>query len=901
MSRTKIVISVTFWLTLFFAGSSAVFLAGIYLYLTPKLPDVETLKETKFQIPLRIYTRDEKLIGEFGEKRRSPVSFDEIPENYTHAILSAEDDRFYSHGGVDIKGLLRAASQILQTGEIQGGGSTITMQVARNFFLTREQVFTRKFNEILLALQIERELTKEEILTLYVNKIYLGNRAYGIQAAAQVYYGKNIDELSLAQIAMIAGLPKAPSAFNPIVNPKRALIRRNWILGRMLELKYISQPEYNVALAEPVTAKNHGAVVDLYAPYVAEMARKEIINRFGLSAYTDGYRAYLSVDSTLQASAQTAVVNGLEEYDKRHGYRGPEATLETTAVSEKALPKFITAIDEPVISELIINKPETGDDKTLVSDQTQILNSEPSTGDLTDLAENVKTDIEEELFDTLVADYNKEQWLEFLKNIPTYAGRIPGAVTRVSDAGIHVLLDSDDEIFVPAENGLEKIRTYLSENSRTAPHKSPRDFINPGDVVRVFETENDWRFSQIPEAQGALVALDPKDGGIRALVGGYDFNQSHFNRAVQATRQPGSNFKPFIYTAALENGFTPATIVNDAPIVFDDASLESTWRPENSSGKFYGPTRLRVALYNSRNLVSIRILQSMGINTTIKNLERFGFDGDNLPRDLSLALGSHALTPMQIATGYSSFANGGYKVSPYLIDKIEDSDENSIYLSHPETVCNDICQREKEIAELTALAEQELEIINEATLGFEAFETETMSLEDEVYESELEPTPQAKRIMSKQVNFLINSMLRDVVKRGTGRKALTLKRDDLAGKTGTTNGPTDAWFSGYNSQLVATTWVGFDQNQLLGVREFGGSAALPIWIEFMETALNGVPEDNVRQPNGIVSVKINPETGGRARQDDPDAIFEVFRAESAPQPIIGDQDDKVADSIEELF
>ncbi|GAA6166872.1 penicillin-binding protein 1A [Sessilibacter corallicola] len=896
MSRTKIVISVTFWLTLFFAGSSAVFLAGIYLYLTPKLPDVETLKETKFQIPLRIYTRDEKLIGEFGEKRRSPVSFDEIPENYTHAILSAEDDRFYSHGGVDIKGLLRAASQILQTGEIQGGGSTITMQVARNFFLTREQVFTRKFNEILLALQIERELTKEEILTLYVNKIYLGNRAYGIQAAAQVYYGKNIDELSLAQIAMIAGLPKAPSAFNPIVNPKRALIRRNWILGRMLELKYISQPEYDLALAEPVTAKNHGAVVDLYAPYVAEMARKEIINRFGLSAYTDGYRAYLSVDSTLQASAQTAVVNGLEEYDKRHGYRGPEATLETTAVTEQALPKFIVAIDEPAVGELELN-----DDKTLVSDQTQILNSQTPIGDLTDLAENVKTDIEEELFDTLVADYNKEQWLEFLKNIPTYAGRIPGAVTRVSDAGIHVLLDSDDEIFVPVENGLEKIRTYLSENSRTAPHKSPRDFINPGDVVRVFETENDWHFGQIPEAQGALVALDPKDGGIRALVGGYDFNQSHFNRAVQATRQPGSNFKPFIYTTALENGFTPATIVNDAPIVFDDASLESTWRPENSSGKFYGPTRLRVALYNSRNLVSIRVLQSMGINTTIENLERFGFEGDNLPRDLSLALGSHALTPMQIATGYSSFANGGYKVSPYLIDKIEDSDENSIYLSRPETVCDDICQREKEIAELTALAEQELEIINEASLGFEAFETETMNLEDDVYESELEPTPQAKRIMSKQVNFLINSMLRDVVKRGTGRKALTLKRDDLAGKTGTTNGPTDAWFSGYNSQLVATTWVGFDQNQLLGVREFGGSAALPIWIEFMETALNGVPEDNVRQPNGIVSVKINPETGGRARQDDPDAIFEVFRAENAPQPIIGNQDDKVADSIEELF
>lgn len=895
MSRTKIVISVTFWLTLFFTGSSAVFLAGIYLYLTPKLPDVETLKETKFQIPLRIYTRDEKLIGEFGEKRRSPVSFDEIPEIYTHAILSAEDDRFYSHGGVDIKGLLRAASQILQTGEIQGGGSTITMQVARNFFLTREQVFTRKFNEILLALQIERELSKEEILTLYVNKIYLGNRAYGIQAAAQVYYGKSIDELSLAQIAMIAGLPKAPSAYNPIVNPSRALIRRNWILGRMLELDHISQSEYDVALAEAVTAKNHGAVVDLYAPYVAEMARKEIINRFGLSAYTDGYSAYLSVNSTLQAKAQEAVVIGLEQYDQRHGYRGPEATFETLAITEQALPKNSLPTDEIIVEENLSTKE--------IDLESIAIGAEES--ELPDLSED--TPVTQILFDTLVADYDRQQWLEQLKNIPAYAGRHAGAIIKVSDAGIHVLLTGGEEIFVPVENGLENIRNYLSENSRTATHKSPLDFLNPGDVVRIFQKDDDnkhWHFGQIPEVQGSLVALDPKDGGIRALVGGYDFNQSHFNRVVQATRQPGSNFKPFIYTTALENGFTPATVVNDAPIVFDDASLESTWRPENSSGKFYGPTRLRVALYNSRNLVSIRVLQAMGISTTIQNLERFGFDSSSLPRDLSLALGSHALTPMQIATGYAAFANGGYKVDPYLIDNIQDSDGNIIYHPRPATVCNETCQRDKEFAELTALVEQELEIIN-GTPGIDPFEDPTdiapMDEVDDVYAAESEPLPEAQRIMSEQVNFLINSMLRDVVNRGTGRKALQLKRGDLAGKTGTTNGPTDAWFSGYNSQLVATTWVGFDQNQLLGVREFGGSAALPIWIEFMKTALKDVPEDTIQQPNGIVSVKINPETGSSARQDDPDAIFEVFRTKNAPQPITGNQDEKVADSIEELF
>ncbi|GAB2198601.1 penicillin-binding protein 1A [Sessilibacter sp. MAH4] len=870
---------------LFFAGSSTAFLAGIYLYLTPNLPDVETLKETKFQIPLRIYTRDEKLIGEFGEKRRSPIRFEEIPENFAHAILSAEDDRFYSHSGVDIKGLLRAVSQILQTGEIQGGGSTITMQVARNFFLTREQVFTRKFNEILLALQIERELSKEEILTLYVNKIYLGNRAYGIQAAAQVYYGKNIDELSLAQTAMIAGLPKAPSAYNPIVNPTRALIRRNWILGRMKELGYIDELTYQTAFAEPVTAKNHGAVVDLNAPYIAEMARKEMIDRFGLSAYTDGYKAYLTVDSKLQQAAQNSLINGLEDYDQRHGFRGKEATLSTSEIKEVNLPIIAINSDE---SSSLENTQES-------TEQNSLLNTELN-------SENLDQP-QEETIATRVAVFDQQSWQEQLSNIPTFAKRAPAAVTKVSDAGIHALLSDGSEIFVSKENGLENIRGYLSENGTTARYKSPRDFLQPGDVIRVFKNSESWHFSQIPEAQAALVALDPKNGAIRALVGGYDFNQSHFNRVTQAQRQPGSNFKPFIYTTALEHGFTPATLVNDAPIVFDDAGLESSWRPENSSGKFYGPTRLREALYNSRNLVSIRVLREVGINTTIDNLGRFGFDTSSLPKDLSLALGSNALTPLQVATGYASFANGGYKIEPYLLDAIEDSNGFIIEFATPPTVCNESCLQERELQELTALAEQEFAaLVEQNPIRTRQDQTLAERLHYAYRTTERPTTPVAPRIMSEQVNYLINSMLRDVIRKGTGTKAQVLKRSDLAGKTGTTNGPTDAWFSGFNSNLVATTWLGFDQNQLLGVREFGGSAALPIWIDFMKIALDGVPEDNIRQPDGIVSIKIDPETGKRAAPGDPDAIFEIFRAENVPE--ISDNQDgnsKDVDTIEELF
>ncbi|MEL7399559.1 MAG: transglycosylase domain-containing protein, partial [Pseudomonadota bacterium] len=549
---------------------------------------------------MRVFSSDSQLIGEFGEKRRQPITFEETPTDFVNALLAAEDDGFYRHSGVDITGLLRAASQLVSSGGIQSGGSTITMQVARNFFLTRKQTFTRKFNEILLALQIENELSKQEILELYVNKIYLGNRAYGIEAASQVYYGKSINELELPQLAMIAGLPKAPSAFNPIINPERAIIRRNWILGRMLSLDMISVEQHNEAIRSPVSASYHGTNLALNAPYVSEMARQKSLELLGEAAYTDGYSVFTSVDSRLQATAQQAVISGLLNYDQRHGYRGPEAQLTYTS----------TDADSPL---------------------------------------------------------PLEEWQESLKQYPTLGNLRAAAIIHIDESAARALLINGEQISLSWETGFEHSRPYIDENKRGPAPKAISDFLNIGDIIRVTQnSEGHWQLSQIPMAQAALVAIDPNNGRIRSLVGGFDFKQSHFNRATQAERQPGSNFKPFIYTAALEHGLTPASIINDAPIVFNDNSLEDTWRPENASGKFFGPTRLRQALYKSRNLVSIRVLRTTGINNTIDSLDRFGFDTQKLPKDLSLSLGSHALTPLEVASAYTPFANGGFKVDPYL-------------------------------------------------------------------------------------------------------------------------------------------------------------------------------------------------------------------------------------------
>ncbi|WP_370583971.1 penicillin-binding protein 1A [Motiliproteus sp. SC1-56] len=780
--------------------------AGGYFYLKPGLPDVERLRDIQLQTPLRIYSQDAKLIAEFGEKRRTPIDYEQIPERFIQAILAAEDSRFFDHPGVDIKGLARAAFQLVSTGRIQTGGSTITMQVAKNYFLTRERTFVRKFSEILLALQIEQELTKEEILELYVNKIYLGNRAYGIQAAANVYYGRDIDELTLAELAMIAGLPKAPSAFNPLANPERALERRNWILSRMRDLGFIEEEAFEVALQAPVSAEYYGSDIELSAPYAAEMVRAELQQQYGDRIYTDGFRAYTTLDSTQQAAANQALVDGLLAYERRHGYRGPEKQL-----------------------------PDPAD---------------------------------------------REALLAALAETPNYGSLVPAVVLAVEEQQAQLLLAGGSEALLAWE-GMSWARPYIDQNRRGPEPKTAADILAPGDLVRVRLTEEGMQLNQVPTVQGALTALSPRDGAIRALVGGFNFAHSKFNRVTQGTRQPGSNFKPFIYSAALANGFTPATLINDAPVVFEDSQLESQWRPENYSRKFYGPTRLREALYKSRNLVSIRILRRIGIRPALGFVEQFGFDPARLPANLSLALGSADVTPLELATGYATFANQGFKVDPYLIARVEDVDGSVLYQAEPATVC-DGCRRVPVETTMAAASEATVSLAEsgEATEGDAGAETDAEASAS----GELVTTlPLAPRIVDPQTVYLINNIMQDVIKRGTGRKAKQLGRSDLAGKTGTTNDQKDAWFSGFNQNLVASVWVGFDQPKSLGRREFGSTAALPIWIDFMEKALAETPETPLIPPEGIVSVRIDPKTGLLAAPGQDDAIFEVFREGEVPE------------------
>lgn len=806
MPSIKFIFRATFWLLLAGFSATLVAAAGLYLYLSPKLPEVESLREVKLQTPLRVYSSDNKLIGEFGEQRRTPLKYDQIPPLYIKALLAAEDDEFFEHHGVSLKGMLRAASQILKSGAIQSGGSTLTQQLARDFFLSRRQVFSRKFNEILLSIEIERKFTKEEILELFNNKMFFGNRAYGLQAAAQIYYGRDIDQLSVAQYAMIVGVLKAPSAYNPLANPRRAMIRRDWILGRMHKLEYIDQATYQAALSEPNTASYHGTSVDISAPYVAEMARQEALERFGEAAYTQGYKVYTSVDSHLQSAAQAALIKGLMAYDQRHGYRGPE--------------KHLAASQSPEL----------------------------------------------------------EDWQDQLQAIPTLGGMQPAAVIAVQARAIKVLLGNGEMAEISWEQGLANQRPYRTEDVRGAVYQNATEFLKVGDVIRVERDDDDnLHFSQVPSVQSALVALDPSDGAIRSLVGGFDFKQSHFNRVLQGARQPGSSFKPLLYTAALENGFTPASIIIDAPLVIENTGTGIPWRPENDDGKFVGPMRLRQALYRSRNLVSIRLLQAVGMQTALDSFERFGLNKRDFPRDLTLALGTHALSPLQMATAYASFANGGYKVTPYLVTRIEDSSGTIVHQANPQKVCRS-CTQPDQLA---------LDLAGEP--GHESRPTI--------------PTNVAPRIIDERVAYLMDSMLRDVVEKGTGRQAKQrLNRGDLAGKTGTTNGPRDTWFAGYNPKMVATVWVGFDQNTLLGKREFGSSAALPIWIDFMAAALKDVPEQLRRQPEGIVTVRINQDTGKPAQPGDPDAIFEVFRAEDTGRTAVNPREENEQITLpDELF
>lgn len=776
----------------FAAATAAVLvLAVAYFYLAPELPSVDSLRQVQLQVPLRVYSNNGLLMAEYGEKRRSPITYSETPPQVVHAFLAAEDDRFFSHPGVDYQGLIRAAVHLVRTGDKGQGGSTITMQVARNFFLSSEKTYIRKLNEIFLALKIERELSKQEILELYLNKIYLGNRAYGVKAASQVYYGRPLSELTLAQTAMIAGLPKAPSRYNPIANPTRALARRNYVLGRMRELDYINQEDYEQALAEPVSARFHGQMVEVHAPYVAEMARAAMVERYGPEAYTEGYRVFTTVDEQLQQAANQALRAGLLDYDRRHGYRGPERQVEL-----------------------------------------------------------------EEYSDTEARD-------RLLEEIGSVGGLRPALVLSVEDRQAVAYVGDGRQVTLAWE-ALEWARAHIDENRRGPKPEKAADVLKPGDVIRVMQDgDGNWQLSPVPDVAGALVALDPDNGAIRALVGGFDFYESKFNRVTQAQRQPGSNFKPFVYSAALEFGFTPASLINDAPVVFEDPSLEATWRPENYSGRFYGPTRLREALVHSRNLVSIRLLRAIGIERAIDYITRFGFDPGQLPRNLSLALGSASVTPLQLAAGYATLANGGYRVEPHFIVRIEGDAGNTLYEANPPTVCPD-CPTAAEAEQSKAEEPKD----GRAAAGDQSGKTQPVA---------------AQRVLSAQNVYLMQSMMRDVIRRGTGRRALQLGRGDLAGKTGTTNEQHDAWFSGFNSKLVATAWVGFDQLQPLGRRETGGHAALPVWIDFMKVALKDMPESTMPEPEGLVTVRIDPQTGLLASGETEDAVFETFRSDQVPK------------------
>lgn len=771
-------------LLLILGAAAAVAAAGAYYYVLPSLPAVQSLQDVRLQVPLRVYTRDGRLLAEYGEMRRIPLSFDQIPPVVVDAFLAAEDDRFFEHPGVDYQGLVRATASLLLTGERRQGGGTITMQVARNFFLSREKTISRKVREIFLALRIESEMSKQEIIALYLNAIFLGQRAYGVGAAAEVYFGKTVDALTLAETATIAGLPKAPSRDNPVASPERAGQRRAYVLRRMIETGSIDRAQFEQATAQPMESTLHGATVDTVAPYVGEMIRRQVLDLVGPEAYTAGYVVTTTLDSRLQKAAVSALRDGLMEYDRRHGYRGPLATIEM-----------------------------------------------PGPDETPDLAE-------------LVAGYRAGPGMDI------------GLVTALEEQTAQVLVPGHGSLELPWE-GLSWAREFIDDNTRGPEPARASDILSVGDLIEVSPMENgDWRLSQVPTVQGAIVAVDPIDGAVAALSGGFDFEDSKYNRAAQARRQPGSSFKPFIYSAALENGFTTATVVNDAPVVFEDDQLESTWRPENYSQRFYGPTRLREALVRSRNLVSIRVLRSIGVGNAVDHISAFGIPESAMPRDLSLALGSVTLTPMELADAYAVFANGGFSVDTYLIDRIVDADGTVIMQSDPLVACAACADAEQAAAEDRSRRPE--------------MDDENMAIEY---------APQA---ISRQNAYLVADMMRDVIRRGTGRRAMALGRDDLSGKTGTTNDRRDAWFSGFNGDLVATAWVGFDQERPLGAREEGGRTALPIWVKFMGQALAGAPERVPPKPSGLVTVRVSSSTGLLASSADVDAIFETFRADQVP-------------------
>nr|WP_217275107.1 PBP1A family penicillin-binding protein [Vibrio coralliilyticus] len=819
-------------------------IVGFYFYVKPELPDVATLKDVKLQTPMQIFTQDGKLISQFGEKRRIPVTYDEIPPHLIEALIATEDSRFYDHPGIDPIGIARAAVVVALSGSAKQGASTITQQLARNFFLSNDKKIMRKIKEIFIAIHIEQLLSKEEILELYVNKIFLGYRSYGFGAAAQTYFGKDLQNLTLSEIATLAGMPKAPSTMNPIYSLQRATSRRNVVLKRMLDEKYITEDEYQQARAEEIMSRYHGAEIELSAPYVAELARAWMVARYGEEAYSSGMNVYTTVDSKLQSAANEAAINNLLAYDERHGYRGAEKVLWKAGQ---------TAFDE------------------------------------------------EKIDDTL-------------DRVPTYGSLLPAVVTQVTARQATVWVKNQG-VKTLEWDGIKWARKFLTDDRQGPAPKAATDVLEEGEQIWVRqvetsvedgETQTAWHLSQVPNANTAFVAMDPENGAVLSLVGGFNFVHNKFNRATQSVRQVGSSIKPFIYSAAIDKGLTLATLVNDAPINQWDKSQGTAWRPKNSPPTYIGPTRLRIGLAQSKNVMAVRVLREVGLDETRQYLTRFGFNIDQVPRSETIALGAGSLTPMKMAQGYSVFANGGYYVEPHYISKVEGPFGDVEFEATPKSICRQDCEQT-------------------------ATETVTNEFQEQDVEPQDDQTPQyAPQVISEQTAFLVREMMysniwgggnwRDGTGwNGTGWRAQALKRRDVGGKTGTTNDSKDAWYNGYGPGMVAVSWVGFDDhNRKLGRTkpnsnlgkgqisgaEAGAKTAQPAWVDFMHTALAGVPAQQKVIPPNIVRVRIDRDSGLLTNKFDSSSMFEYFLEGTEPTEYVTDE---ITDSIytsaesEELF
>ncbi len=859
-------------------------LVGIYFYIKPDLPSVTVLKDVRLQTPMRIYTQDGKLISQYGVKRRIPVELEDVPQQLIDAVLATEDSRFYEHKGIDPIGIVRAAVNLAITGEKQQGASTLTMQLARGFFLTREKTYIRKIKEIFIALHMEQELSKNEILELYLNKIELGHRAFGFGAAAQVYYGKPLKDLNLAQLATIAGLPQAPSVLNPISRPDRSVERRRIVLMRMLDEGFITKKEFDEAANAPVSARKHGAEIEVDAPYLADLIYSEMVEVYGKEeAETGGYQVYATAPSDLQLAAQKAVVRNLHDYDERHGYRGPLDYFWNAPAEEET--------EQPV--------------------------QESDTESDTDISEEGKTDRPD----------SKEAWdaetmVEALAEYSEIKPLVPAVVLAVNEQSIETL-DKYGERRTITWEGLDWAREYITDSRQGNEPEVASDILNDGAVIYIRKQEGQWRLAQLPEVSGAFVALDPENGAVQAVVGGYSFYQSQFNRATQAKRQVGSNIKPFVYSAAIENGYTLASIINDAPINQWNAATGVAWRPQNSPAEYDGPIRMRVALGKSKNVVSVRLLRGVGLRETADHLAKFGFNREDIPLDETVSLGSGSHTPLEVVRGMSVIANGGFLVRPHFIDQVLDEQGELLWKTQPVWAC-DPCNDEA--------GEEERDIPEddiEARLAAELNQTGVVTEEDE------DVKVSAPQVISSQNAFLVGEMMRTGVRAngswnkktywlGTGWRARNiLQRTDIAGKTGTTNDSRDTWFSGFHKDLVATAWVGFDDmnrqlgratrnqnlinrnpekfnwigNALIGTED-GAKAAGPAWIRFMEVALAEKPHTPMPIPEDIVRVRIDRTSGKLTRRTDHTTLFEYFIQGTEPNVYV--RDDEVVDpAVEE--